>query len=143
MKFTSIIAIYFLFFAGSAFILLPFGVKTTEDRRRTRLPGQAESAPHQFDISRHLMKAAILGAILFAIYYANWTYGWITTDELDFYNPPQSQSPRLAALVDRVRECGIELAGVGRHQSDRNNSALTLRHDPPQHRFEIVDVTVH
>ena len=28
----------------------------------------------------------ILGAILFAIYYANWTYGWISPDDLDLYN---------------------------------------------------------
>lgn len=93
MKFTSIIAIYFLFFAGSAFILLPFGVKTSEDLGEDKIAGQAESAPHRFDIRRHLIKAAILAAILFAIYYANWTYGWITTNELDFYNPPQSQRP--------------------------------------------------
>ena len=32
MKLTSIIAIYFLFFALSAFILLPFGVPVEEDR---------------------------------------------------------------------------------------------------------------
>jgi predicted secreted protein len=91
MKFTSIIAIYFLFFAGSAFILLPFGVRTTEDVGGEKIPGQAESAPHQFDIKRHLLKAVILGAVLFAIYYANWTFGWVTPDSLDFYNPPQSQ----------------------------------------------------
>jgi hypothetical protein len=23
---------------------------------------------------------------LFALYYANWTYGWITPDDLDFYH---------------------------------------------------------
>ena len=86
MKFTSIIAIYFLFFAGSAFILLPFGVKTTEDVGGEKIAGQAESAPHQFDIRRHLVKALILGAVLFAIYYANWTFGWVTPDDLDFYN---------------------------------------------------------
>jgi hypothetical protein len=28
----------------------------------------------------------LLGAVLFAIYYANWTYGWITPDDLDFYH---------------------------------------------------------
>ena len=86
MKFTSIIAIYFLFFAGSAFILLPFGVKTTEDVGGETIPGQAESAPHQFDVKRHLLKAVVLGAVLFAIYYANWTFGWVTPDSLDFYN---------------------------------------------------------
>lgn len=86
MKLTSIVAIYFLFFAASAFILLPFGVKTTEEVGGKNVPGQAESAPHQFDVKRHLTKAAVLAAILFAIYYANWTFGWITPDSLDFYN---------------------------------------------------------
>jgi hypothetical protein len=32
------------------------------------------------------VRAAILGAILFAIYYANWTFGWITPDDLDLYH---------------------------------------------------------
>ena len=50
------------------------------------MPGQADSAPHRFDLGRHLVKAAILGAVLFALYYANWSYGWITADDLDFYH---------------------------------------------------------
>ena len=86
MKWTSISAIYFLFFAASVFVLLPFGVRTDEEVGAERVPGQAESAPHHFDLKRHLLKAALLAAILFAIYYANWTYGWITADDLDFYN---------------------------------------------------------
>jgi predicted secreted protein len=85
MAFTSIVAIYFLFFAFSAFILLPFGVRTDEEAGTPRIPGQAESAPHRFDVKRHLVKAVILAAILFAIYYANWTFGWVTADDLDFY----------------------------------------------------------
>ena len=87
MKPTSIVAIYLLFFAGSAFILLPFGVKTTEEIGGDKIPGQAESAPHRFDLKRHLLKAAVLAALLFALYYANWTFGWVTPDDLDFYNP--------------------------------------------------------
>ena len=87
MKFTSIVAIYILFFAASAFILLPFGVRTTEEAGGEYVPGQAESAPHHFNLPRHLLKAALLAAVLFAIYYANWTYGRITPDDLDFYNP--------------------------------------------------------
>lgn len=83
MKLTSIIAIYFLFFAASAFVLLPFGVRTSEELGEELVPGQAESAPHQFNVKRHLLKAAILAAVLFAIYYANWTYGWVTPDDLD------------------------------------------------------------
>ena len=86
MKFTSIIAIYFLFFAASAFILLPFGVRTTEEAGGDRIAGQADSAPHRFDVKCHFLKAAVLAAVLFAIYYANWTFGWITPDDLDFYD---------------------------------------------------------
>jgi predicted secreted protein len=86
MKIGSIVAIYFLFFCAAAFVLLPFGVKTSEDLGEELVPGQAPSAPHRFDLKRHLLKAALLGAILFAIYYANWVYGWVTPDDLDFYN---------------------------------------------------------
>ena len=85
MNLTSIVAIYLLFFAGSAFILLPFGVKTTEEVGGDLLPGQAEGAPHRFDVKRHFLKAAILAALLFGLYYANWVNGWVTADDLDLY----------------------------------------------------------
>jgi predicted secreted protein len=86
MKLGSIVAIYFLFFVTSAFLLLPFGVKTDEEAGTPTIPGQADSAPHRFDLKRHVVRAMVLGAILFAIYYLNWVYGWVTVDDLDFYN---------------------------------------------------------
>lgn len=86
MAFSSIVAIYFLFFAFSAFILLPFGVRTDDEAGTPKVAGQAESAPHRFDLKLHLVKAAILAAMLFGLYYANWTYGWIKPDDLDFYH---------------------------------------------------------
>jgi len=86
MKWTSISAIYFLFFVASAFILLPFGVKTHEEAGTERVPGQADSAPHQFDLKRHLMRAVMLAAVMMVIFYVNYAYGWITADDLDFYN---------------------------------------------------------
>jgi predicted secreted protein len=86
VQFTSIVAIYVLFFAASTFLLLPFGVKTDEEVGAPKIPGQADSAPHRFDLPRHLLKAAVLAALLFAVYYANWAFGWVTPDDLDFYN---------------------------------------------------------
>lgn len=86
MKATSISAIYLLFFVASAFILLPFGVRTDEEVGADRILGQAESAPHRFDLPRHLLKAALLALVLFGIYYANWQFGWVTMDDLDFYH---------------------------------------------------------
>lgn len=92
MKLTSIAAIYFLFFVASAFMLLPFGVRTDEEVGAERIAGQADSAPHRFDLKRHFGKAALLAVVLFAIYYANWTYQWITVDDLDFYHPPEASA---------------------------------------------------
>lgn len=86
MKWTSILAIYFLFFVASAFVLLPVGVKTDEEVGNEIVPGQAESAPHRFHLGTHLLRASGLAAVLFALYYANWAYGWITVEDLDFYN---------------------------------------------------------
>lgn len=87
MQIGSIVAIYFLFFVASAFILLPFGVKTDEEVGAEKVPGQADSAPHRFDLKWHLAKAALIALVLFALYYANWYYGWIEAADLDFYNP--------------------------------------------------------
>lgn len=86
MKWTSVLAIYFLIFCFSAFLLLPFGVRTHEEVGAERVPGQADSAPHRFDLPRHLMRAAVAAALLTAIYVANYAFGWITVDDLDFYN---------------------------------------------------------
>ena len=90
MKIGSIVAIYFLFFCFSAFALLPFGIRTSDEMGEARVAGQAESAPHRFDLQRHLKRAAVVAIALFAIYYANWQFGWITVDDLDFWNPPAS-----------------------------------------------------
>jgi predicted secreted protein len=86
MKWTSVLAIYFLIFCFSAFLLLPFGVRTHEEVGAERIPGQADSAPHQFDLSKHLARAAVVAALLTALYVANYQFGWVTVDDLDFYN---------------------------------------------------------
>ncbi len=86
MKWTSVLAIYFLIFCLTAFITLPFGVKTAEEAGAERVPGQAESAPHRFDLPRHLIRAGVVAALLTALFAANYQFGWITVDDLDFYN---------------------------------------------------------
>jgi predicted secreted protein len=82
----AIVAIYFLFWVSAAFLMLPFGVRTDEEMGNARIPGQADSAPHRFDLKRHLGRAALLGAAMFALYYANWHSQWLTVDDLDYFN---------------------------------------------------------
>jgi len=86
MKWQSALEVYFLFFVGVAFLLLPFGVKTHEEVGAERVPGQADSAPHQFDLKRHLLRSAMVAAVAFALFYLNYSNGWITAEDLDFYN---------------------------------------------------------
>ena len=86
MRLGSILAIYVLFWVASAFILLPFGVRTDEEVGAERIPGQADSAPHRFDVSDHVWRSTILATVLFALYYANWHFGWVKVADLDFYN---------------------------------------------------------
>ena len=86
MKIGSALAIYFLFFTFTAFLLLPFGVRTAEEVGEKAEIGHAESAPHRFDLKRHLVRSAIVSALLFALFYANFIFGWIGAEDLDFYN---------------------------------------------------------
>jgi predicted secreted protein len=86
MKWTSVLAIYFLIFCLTVFVTLPFGVKTAEEAGAEHVPGQADSAPHRFDLPRHLIRAGVIAALLTVLFIANYLFGWITVDDLDFYN---------------------------------------------------------
>lgn len=86
MKWSSALAVYFLFFVGIAFLMLPFGMRTNEEVGAENIPGQADSAPHRFELVPHLLKAAAIAAAVFAIYYLNYVNGWITAEDLDFYH---------------------------------------------------------
>ncbi len=85
MSWTSVVAIYFLFFVGSAFLMLPFGVVTDEEAGKELVPGQPASAPHGFRLSRLLGRSLVVAAVLTALFDLNYIYGWITVDDLDFY----------------------------------------------------------
>ncbi len=88
MRFQSILAIYILFWTISLFVVLPFGVRTSEEAGTERIPGQADSAPHRFDLRRAALRATIVSAIAFAFFYANYLYGWVTISMLEWARPP-------------------------------------------------------
>lgn len=83
MKWTSILAIYFLFWVMSAFLLLPFGVRTHDELGENKVPGQADSAPANFRPARVAVRATAIAAVLTALYVLNYTRGWVATDNLD------------------------------------------------------------
>lgn len=83
MKWTSILAIYFLFWVMSAFVLLPFGVRTHEEAGEPKIAGQADSAPANFRPGRLAIRATIIAAALSALYVLNYIQGWIGIEDLD------------------------------------------------------------
>jgi predicted secreted protein len=84
MTFTSIIAIYILFWVISAFLVLPFGVKTHQELGMEMTPGQADSAPGNFKPLRVIIYTTMLSLILFGLFYANYVYGWIDRHSFGF-----------------------------------------------------------
>ena len=82
MRWSSVSAIFFLFWVASAFILLPFGVKTHEELGIDKVPGQADSAPANFRPGRLVLRATVLAVVLTALWVANYVYGWVTPDTI-------------------------------------------------------------
>ena len=88
MKVTSMIAIYALFWVVSAFILLPFGVKTHDEAGIPKIPGQADSAPANFQPGKVAIRATLLSAVLCGLYIANYFNGWVEPQALNFFGEP-------------------------------------------------------
>jgi predicted secreted protein len=89
VQWTSIVAIYFLFWVLSAFLMLPFGVRTHDEAGVDRIPGQADSAPANFRPWRVVLRATILAAVLCALFVANYLNGWITVEDVDLFGTPE------------------------------------------------------
>ena len=89
MKWTSILAIYLLFWVMTAFFVMPFGVKTADEAGVAKVPGQADSAPANFNARRIVVRTTIVSAIAFAFYYLNYVNGWIVVDDINLFRQMQ------------------------------------------------------
>ncbi|MEL7197210.1 MAG: DUF1467 family protein [Pseudomonadota bacterium] len=88
MQWTSILAIYFLIWVMSAFVMLPFGVRTADEAGAEKVPGQADSAPVNFRPGKIVVRATIIATILTSAFVLNFEFGWITPDDLNFFPEP-------------------------------------------------------
>jgi predicted secreted protein len=80
----SAVAIYVLFWVMTAFVILPLNVRSVHEAGAELVPGQEAGAPANFNPSRILIRTTVLATIIFALFYVNYTQGWITTETLDF-----------------------------------------------------------
>jgi predicted secreted protein len=92
MAITSIAAIYFLFWVMSAFVMLPFGVRTADEAGVPKVPGQADSAPVNFRPGKLMLRATIIAAVCTALFVANYMQGWITVADIDILPKPPAAS---------------------------------------------------
>jgi len=84
MNWKSALAIYFLFWAMSVFFVLPFGVRTSAEAGVPLVPGQAESAPAEFNIKRLMIRVTVVATVLWGLFLLNYIYGWVTPAMLDW-----------------------------------------------------------
>ena len=77
MQFSSIVAIYLLFWWGCLFLVLPFRLRSSAEPEAL-VPGQAESAPPRFSVWRTVLWTTIVSLVVFGLF-----YGWITADFFD------------------------------------------------------------
>jgi predicted secreted protein len=86
MRWTSALAIYFLFWAFSVFLVLPFGVRTADEAGTKRIPGQAESAPHEFRVGKVALRVTIVATLLWGLFLLNYYFGWVTPQTVDMFD---------------------------------------------------------
>lgn len=94
MEWTSILAIYALFWVMTAFISLPFGVRTADDMGDTTVPGQAESAPVNFRPGKLVIRSTLIATVLTTLFVLNYEFGWIGPDDINIFPEPPTQTQR-------------------------------------------------
>ena len=82
MKWTSALAIYLLFWAFSAFFVLPFHGRRASDDATPLVKGQEPGAPATFRPARILLQMTIAATIAFGLYYLAYVNGWADPDVL-------------------------------------------------------------
>jgi len=90
VKPASIVAIYLLFWVITAFMVMPFGLRTPDETGEPMVKGQATSAPSNFRPVKVALRTTIISAILFALFYANYTYDWVRIEDIAPFRIPAS-----------------------------------------------------
>ena len=93
VKVATVFFVYMLFWAVSAFVVLPFGVRNASDEDRPDLvEGQERGAPTRFNGRRLVVRTTIVATIAYVLFYANYIEGWVTIDDVSIIHPPASLS---------------------------------------------------
>ncbi len=94
MQWTSIVAIYLLFWVMTAFTMLPFGIRTPDETGEAIIPGQAESAPVSFRPGKLVIRATVIAIVLTSLFVLNYEFGWISPDDMNIFPEPPASTQR-------------------------------------------------
>ncbi len=86
MKLSSAIAIYFIIWWLSLFLVLPFGIRNAEEAGEAVQQGNDAGAPTQARVLRKVIYTTILASVVFALVYGTITRGWLTLDSFPLLN---------------------------------------------------------
>lgn len=81
-------AIYTLFWVLTAFVVLPFGVRSHHEEGVPLVRGQADGAPVNFRPLRVVLWTTAIASLLFGLFYANYRFGWVGTGALNLFGEP-------------------------------------------------------
>ncbi len=76
MSFTFGLAIYFIMWWLTLFMVLPFGLRTQHEQGEV-VPGTPESAPSTPRLLRVFLINTVVASVCFAIFWAGVEYGWL------------------------------------------------------------------
>ena len=79
----SMLAIYFIVWWIGLFAVLPWGVRSQHEAGEVT-PGTEPGAPMTMRILRVVVANTIFATCVFALFYFNYTQGWITLDDVPF-----------------------------------------------------------
>ena len=88
MRWTSALAIYFLFLSLSLFVVLPFGIRNHHETGEAMIDGQSDGAPANFNARKLAINTVLVASIAFALFYANYVEGWVPADMVNLFGKP-------------------------------------------------------
>ena len=88
MRWTSALAIYFLFLSLSVFLVLPFGIRNHHETGEAMVEGQSDGAPANFNARKLARNTIILATIGFVLFYVNYVEGWLQPDMVNLFGTP-------------------------------------------------------
>ena len=85
MSITAAIVLYVVIWFVTMFVVLPIGLRTQGDDGEI-VPGTHAGAPSNFRLKRTLVIVTIVGTIVWAIVAGIIVSGWITIEDIDWFN---------------------------------------------------------